>query len=113
MMRDTRQLSGHPCNPPIEVHVILSAASAKRSEALAKSKDPYHNDGTSMSEGVLAPRRDSLRQNSHPLPHRLQHLQRPLQLILRMRSRHDRANTRFAFGHSRKRDPGTKHPFFK
>ncbi len=56
MMRDTRQLSGHPCNPPIEVNVILSAASAKRSEALAKSKDPYHNDGTSMSEGVLAPR---------------------------------------------------------
>src|SRR6266496_2894753 len=47
-------------------------------------------------------------QNAHPLSYVLEHLQRPLQLFLRMRRCHDRTDACFAFGHGGERNACAK-----
>src|SRR5579872_36153 len=52
-------------------------------------------------------------QNSHSLPHALQHFQCLLQLFPRVRRRHDGAYARFSFRHGRESNASAKHTFFE
>ena len=54
-----------------------------------------------------------LTDNPHPLPHLLNDLQRPGELIFRVRRGHDGAQAGFAFGDCRKGDAGSKYPFIE
>src|SRR5271157_825082 len=57
--------------------------------------------------------RSSIRQNPHAFPDALEHLQRLLQLFLRVRRRHDGADARFALRHRGEGDACAQHALFE
>src|SRR5258708_16311086 len=71
-----------------------------------------------LSASITRPRARATRfsdspENSHPLPHSLQHFERLLQFIFRVRGGHDGSHPCFAFGDGGKCDAGSEHAFFE
>src|SRR5712691_3683313 len=62
---------------------------------------------------IVEDRRRSLPNNPHPLSHSPQHFQRLLQLIVRVRRRHDGADAGFAFGDGGEGDAGAEDAFLE